>query len=259
MLMHCLVRLGLAACCIVAGLNLAPAEARRVALVIGNAEHRFLPVLKNPANDATAVAAALERLNFDKVSLKKDLGFDAFRAALRELSREAEGAEAAVLFFAGNGIEFDGRNYLIPVDARLERASDIDLEAIRLETVLEQVADAKLGLVIIDACRNNPFAGRITRDTRGVPRGVGRGPGKFEPHRGLFVAYAALPGTVATDGIGRHSPFTEALLRHLPTPGLELRQLFRLVRSEVLAATRGHQLPETWDTFDGEFVFKAAQ
>lgn len=256
--MHYAIRLGLLICCAVAGLNMAPAEARRVALVIGNAEHKFLSVLQNPVTDATAVAEALEKLNFDKVMLRTDLGFEGFRAALRDLSREAKGADAAVVFFAGNGIEVDGRNYLIPVDARLERATDVDLEAIRLETVFEQVADAKLGLIILDACRNNPFVGRDSGTNR--DRGVGnKGLARIEPHRGLFAVYAALPGTAATDGIGLHSPFTEALLKHLPTPGLELRHLFIRVRAEVVAATAMHRRPETWDRFDGELYFKAAR
>jgi uncharacterized caspase-like protein len=256
--MHYVVRLVLLVCCAVAGLNFSPAEARRVALVIGNAEHKFLPVLKNPVNDATEVAATLENLNFDKVILKKDLGVEGFRAALRELSRDAKDAEAAVVFFAGNGIQVDGRNYLIPVDARLASVGEVEQEAVALQAVIEHVAEAKLGLIILDACRDNPFGGQ----TRGVHRGLGpRGLAQIDhPERGnLVLVYAALPGTVALDGIGRHSPFTEALLRHLPTPALELRQLLMRVRAEVVAATGGQQTPEVWDRAVREFFFAPAQ
>jgi len=260
---RCVIRLALLICFAVAGLNMTPAEARRVALVIGNAEHQFLPVLKNPVNDATAMAEALEKLNFDKVILKKDLGIEGFRTALRELSREAQGAEVGMIFFAGNGIQVDGRNYLIPVDAKLEKRSDVDLDAIRLETVIEQLADAKLGLVILDACRDDPFvSGRYVRgQNRGLHRGGSKGKGlaRIEPRHNLFLVYAAQPGAVALDGVGHHSPFTEALLKHLPTPGLELRHLFIRVRSEVLAATGGQQGPHVDDSFLAEFYFKAAQ
>jgi uncharacterized caspase-like protein len=188
---------------------------------------------------------------------RKDLGLDGFRAALRDLSREAAGAEAGVVYFAGNGIEVGGRNYLIPVDAMLARASDIELEAISLDTVLAQIADAKLGLVILDACRDNPFA--MSASKRGVHRGVRKGLARIEPLGNLFVVYAAAAGTVAEDGTGRHSPFALAILKHLPTPGLELRHLFVRVRGDVMAATGGRQVVEYWDRFNGEFYFKPAR
>jgi uncharacterized caspase-like protein len=240
----------------VAGLNLTPAQARRVALAIGNAEHKFVPVLKNPVNDATDMAEALAKLGFDKVILKKDLGFEAFRTTLREFSLEAKGAEAAVVFFAGNGIEVEGRNYLVPVDARLQAASHLDLEAIALDTVLAQVAGAKTAIVMLDACRDNPFL-LVPGQTRGPHRGVGgRGLRPVEPRHGTFIVYSAQPGHTAADGIGRNSPFTEALLKHLSTPGLELRHLFVRVRSELLAATGGGQNLHVNDALDAMFYFK---
>jgi uncharacterized caspase-like protein len=150
-----------------------PAEARRVALVIGNTDYKVGP-LANPGNDAAAVAEALERdLKFDTVILKRNLGADAFRAALRELARQALGAEFGVVFFAGHGIEVDGRNFLIPTDATLAAARDIDLEAIALDTVLSQLdGTTKLKLVILDACRNNPFA--LAGSKRSARRGLAR-------------------------------------------------------------------------------------
>lgn len=256
--MRRLVRLAILICCCVAvGLNAYPAEAKRVALVIGNANHLHAPKLKNPVNDATDVAEALTKLDFE-VTLRKDAGFGDMLAALRDLARAAEDAEAAVVFFAGNGVEVGGRNYLIPVDAKLAKVSDLDLEAIALDTVLNQLAHAKLGLVILDACRDNPFA--LSGSMRGLHRGVPKGLARIDPGgRGLFVVYAARDGTIALDGDGRNSPFTQALLKHLPTAGLELRHLIVRVRADVMAATGGVQVPSYYDSFNGEFVFKAAK
>src|SRR5262249_37754084 len=160
------------------------------------------------------------KLDFDKVILRKDLGAEAFRAALREFSREATGAEAAVVFYAGNGFQVDNRNYLVPVDARLQAAGDLDLETIALDTVLAQVADAKVAVVILDACRDSASLG-APGQTRGVHRGVGerRGLVRVEPrHGGMYIVYSTQPGEVAADGAGRNSPFTQALLKHLSTP-----------------------------------------
>jgi uncharacterized caspase-like protein len=255
--MRLAIRLTVLICCLVIGLGACPAEAKRVALVIGNASHLHSPKLKNPVNDATDVAEALTKLDFE-VILKKDASFGDMGTALRDLSRAATGAEAAVVFFAGNGIEVGGRNFLIPVDAKLAKASDVDLEAISLDTVLAQLGEARLGLVILDACRDNPFP--LSGATRGVHRGLPKGLASVEPDgRGLFIIYAAKAGAVAQDGAGRNSPFTEALLKHLPTPGLELRHLIVRVRADVIAATRGVQVPSYYDSFNGEFYFKAAR
>jgi peptide/nickel transport system substrate-binding protein len=226
------------------------AEARRVALVIGNAEYKIGP-LANPLNDAAAVAEALERaLKFDRVILKRNLGFNDFRAALAELSREAVGADLGAVYFAGHGIEVNGRNFLIPVDATLARASSIDLEAIPLDAVLGQLDGVrKLKLVILDACRNNPF--RLA----GAKRSVSRGLVRVEPEGHTLIAYAAKDGTTADDGQGRHSPFTEALLKRIATPGLEIRRLFGYVSDDVLAATNRTQEPYLYGRLGGEEIF----
>jgi uncharacterized caspase-like protein len=216
-----------------------PAEARRVALVIGNAAYKVGP-LANPVNDAVAVAAVLGRLGFDKVILKKNLGVDGFRAALAEIARESVAAELGLVYFAGHGTEVAGRNFLIPVDARLGRISALDLEAIPLDTVLAQLDGVKkLKLVILDACRNNVFA------LSGAKRSVGRGLARIEPEDNTLVVYAAKDGTTADDGVGRrHSPFTEALLNHIATPGLEINLLFRRVRDDVIQATSHEAQPQ---------------
>jgi tetratricopeptide (TPR) repeat protein len=224
---------------------------RRVALVIGNARYKVEP-LRNPGNDAAAVAEALEKvLKFDKVIARQDLSLEGFRTALREFSREVAGADLGVVYFAGHGTESGGRNYLIPVDAALAKASDLELEAVALDAVLAQLNGVrKLKLVILDACRNNifPLAGATRKMSRGLSR--------IEPDENTLVIYAAKDGTTADDGVGRmHSPFTAALLKHIGTPSLELRFLFGKVRDDVLIATGRAQQPYVYGTLGGEPVF----
>jgi hypothetical protein len=227
-------------CAALADGRFTPAEAKRVALVIGNAEYKIGP-LRNPVNDAAAVAVALEKqLRFDKVILKRNLGFSAFRAALIEMARESADADLGLVYFAGHGTEVGGRNFLIPVDATLATGSALDVEAIPLDTVLGQLGKVrKLKLVILDACRNNPFP------LAGGKRSVSRGLARIEPEDNTLVAYAARDGTTADDGVGRrHSPFTESLLKHIATPGLEVQLLFRRIRDDVIKATRHAGQPQ---------------
>jgi uncharacterized caspase-like protein len=242
----------MASACWAATIALAsPADAKRVALVIGNADYRIGP-LSNPGNDAAAVATALQKqLKFDTVVLQRNLGADAFRAALRDMARASRGADVGVIFFAGHGLEVGGRNFLIPVDANLAAARDVELEAIALDTVLAQLDGVtRLRLVILDACRNNPFA------LAGATRSVRRGFAAVEPEGNTLVAYAAKDGTTADDGEGQpNSPFTEALLKHMVRPGLEIRQLFGYVRDEVIAATGRQQQPFLYGSLGGQGVF----
>ena len=228
-----------------------PPLGRRVALVIGNAGYKINP-LQNPANDAKAVAEALEkRLKFDKVILKLDLAADGFRSALREFSREVTGADLGLVYYAGHGTEVGGKNFLIPVDATLGKAGDLGLEAIPLDMVLDQLTGVTtLKLVILDACRNNFFP------LSGAQRGGGRGLYRVEPDRNTLVVFAAKDGTTADDGVGRrHSPFTQALLKHIATPGLELRYLLGEVRDDVLAATAHIQEPHIYGTLGRTKIF----
>jgi hypothetical protein len=247
--MPLVIRLTTAVFCVLAALL--PAEARRVALVIGNADYKIGP-LTNPVSDAEAVAEAFEKdLGFDKVILRKNLSFNGFRAALAEIGQEAAGAEVAAVFFAGHGTEHAGKNYLLPVDAKLAKASDLSLQAIQLDTVLEQLAGAtRLKLVILDACRNNLFP------MAGAKRGVSRGLSRIEPEDNTLVIYAAKDGTTADDGKGQpHSPFTAALLKHIATPGLEVSFVFRRVRDDVVAATKALQMPHTYGTLGGAELY----
>ena len=247
--MPCVIRLLPTVCCVlIAFIFAAPGEARRVALVIGNSTYKVGP-LANPANDAAAVAKALEtQLKFDKVILKQNLGFIDFRDVLSQFSGEAHGADMAVVYFAGHGIEASGVNYLIPVDAMLRRASDLNLQAIALQTVLEQLERVRtFRFVILDACRDNPFP------LPGAKRTVTRGLKYIEPDGNTLVLYAAKHGTTAEDGVGRrHSPFTEALLKHIATPKLDVRILVGRVRDEVMAATAAAQEPHHYGTLSGK-------
>src|SRR5262245_39442477 len=234
-------------CCTLASLATASAE-KRVALVIGNADYK-IGRLANPVNDADAVAAAFKsQLKFDQVILRKDLKRDGFVEAVREMARASAGADLGVVFFAGHGIEIAGRNYLVPIDAALATPADIEFEAIALDTVLRQLDGiTKLRLVILDACRSNPFPAAKRSSTRGL--------GRVEPDGGTLIAYAAKDGTTADDGsAGLHSPFTSALLKRIITPALDVRLVFGYVSEDVKAATNLAQVPFLYGQLGGEQV-----
>ncbi|MGH6814608.1 MAG: caspase family protein, partial [Hyphomicrobiaceae bacterium] len=192
------------------GMLSAPAFAdKRVALAIGNSAYRHVARLPNPINDAIAIGAALQRLGFDTVTVRHDLGYDALRQELVAFETHATGADIALVYFAGHGIEVDGQNYLIPADARLTRAIAVEGEAIALSLVTRMIAGArKLRLVILDACRNNPFRARLTAETGTQKRSIGRGLSRVEAGENELVVFAAAAGAEADDGPGRHSPFT---------------------------------------------------
>ena len=230
---------------------------RRVALVIGFANYRTVPKLANPLNDARAVAAALRAASFTEVIEQYDLGVLEMQRAVSAFEDKATDADWAVIYYAGHGIEVDGRNYLIPVDAQLKRASDVEDEALALDRVMARVAVArKLQLVILDACRENPFASRMVR-AGGTTRSVGmRGLAAIEPtYPNLIVAYAARDGQVALDGQGANSPYAKALAKYLAEPGLELGIFFRRVRADVLTETSGKQRPFEYGSLTDENLY----
>ena len=243
------------------GAAAAPAKApgpmgRRVALVIGNSAYKAVDALRNPKNDADAVAGELARLGFEVIE-KHDLGVAAMRKALGEFEDKAAGAEWAFVYYAGHGMELNGRNWLIPVDAELVRATDTPDEAIPLERVLDRLtAASKLRIVILDACRNNPFLTRMVM-SRVATRAVARGLTAVEPAHGEVVFYAARDGSVASDGTGGNSPFATALVKHMDEDGVELGRFFRRVTSTVLAATGNQQEPFVYGRIpDEDFYFK---
>src|SRR6185436_19615776 len=211
---------------------------KRVALVIGNSSYRNVAKLSNPANDAAAVAAMFKSAGFDSVDSKLDLSASEMRKTLREFGGRARDADVAVIYYAGHGIELDGTNYLIPVDATLETDTDILDETFPLDRVLFTVEPARqLRLVILDACRDNPFAKTMKR-TIGS-RAIGRGLAKVDVvNSDTLIAFAAKAGSTASDGDTRNSPFTQALVKHLTAPGLDLRLALGQVRDDVLKATQ---------------------
>ncbi len=237
-----------------------PAQAeRRVALVIGNSQYQSVPKLPNPGNDARAVAASLKALGFDQVTTRLDLTYDQFIATLREFAREAEKADWAVVYYSGHGIEVGGVNYMIPIDAKLRTDRDVELETVDINKVLASVdAASKLRILILDACRDNPFANQIKR-TVGT-RSVGRGLSRVEPGAGTLVVYAAKHGETALDGDTANSPFAASLLARIQTPNLEVRRLFDVVRDDVMESTRGQQQPFAYGSLSGreDYYFRMA-
>lgn len=226
----------------------APAAEKRIALVIGMNSYKNAPELINPRNDARAIAEAFRALDFT-VEEQYDLDVRGFGGALRSFGIRAAQADVAVLYYAGHGIQVGGINYLIPSDAVLERERDLVYEAVPLNLPLGELSQArKLGILILDACRNNPFVDRLTRT----------GTSKTQAHPGFgrvddtpsdtLVALATRADQLAEDGTGEHSPYTAALLQHLATPGLELGLFFRNVRDSVKQATDGRQEPFTYGT-----------
>ena len=219
--------------------------------MIGNAQYENVGPLDNPVNDATDLAAALGRIGFD-VTLATDLDIEGMRTALRAFRGKATGADMAIVYFAGHGVEIERQNYLIPVDARLETDGDVLYDTIPLDLISEAVSGAKtLRMVLLDACRNNPFLGTI----KSTGRSIGRGLSPFEPSGGTLVAYAAKGGTVALDGNGRNSPFMAGLLAHIEEPGLDVSLMFRKVRDSVLAETNQQQEPFTYGSLPGNEIY----
>jgi hypothetical protein len=231
---------------------------RRVALVIGNGNYAHVPALPNAINDARALGSALEVAGFQSVTVKLDLTREQTIAALRDFAQQADGADWAVVYYSGHGIEHRGVNYMIPVDASLLADRDIDLEAIEVNKAMAVTESArKMRLVILDACRNNPFLEQMKRAvaTRSITRGLAR----IEPDAGTLIIYSAKHGELALDGDSANSPFATALLKRMRTPHLEIRRLFDLVRDDVMAATNRRQQPYSYGSLSGSEDFYFSQ
>jgi formylglycine-generating enzyme required for sulfatase activity len=228
---------------------------RRVALVIGNGAYTKVGKLPNPPNDSRAVEAMFKAAGFDTVVRADNLNAAQMRRALRDFSDQVWGADIAIVFFAGHGIELNGANYLLPVDAVLERDIDVADEAIALDRIHQLLEPAKrLRLVILDACRDNPFV-RSMRRTLAANRSIGRGLAAVEiVSTDTLIAYAAKAGSTAADGDGTNSPYTTAMLKHLTTPGLDVRLALGRVRDEVLRNTGRRQEPFVYGSLGGAEV-----
>lgn len=225
---------------------------KRVALVIGISNYQQVPRLANPARDAEAMTSLFRNAGFDVIGSHRDLGISGLRRAIRDFSEVARDADIAVVYYAGHGIEVDGANYLIAADAKLQSDFDIEDETISLDRVLKALDPARrLKLVILDACRDNPFARTMKRTI--ASRSIGRGLAKIEPAMSdTLIAFAAKAGAVASDGDGQNSPFAVALVKHLAEPGLDLRLAFGRVRDDVLKSTGNRQEPFVYGSLGGE-------
>lgn len=229
---------------------------RRIALVIGNGGYTAVTPLPNPGRDARAVAKSLRTIGFDVVE-GIDLDRAGMQARLTDFMREATGARMALLFYAGHGMQIDGRNYLAPVDVT---AASLAASTLDLDTILAGLDDQiRTNVVILDACRDDPFAGRTAEGETG--RGLTLAPGLAPPGAlggaatlgaGTLIAFATAPGQVALDGEGDNSPFSAALVRHIGTPGLDLQQMLTRVRAEVVAVTKRRQVPWSNSSLLGE-------
>jgi tripartite-type tricarboxylate transporter receptor subunit TctC/uncharacterized caspase-like protein len=220
---------------------------RRVALVIGNAAYADAP-LKNPVNDATDVSAKLKQLGFEVVTAT-NRNRSQMTTAVREFGRRAAGADAALFYFAGHGIAVRGKNFLLPVGQSFTDEAEVETEAVEVNSVLARIeeAGAKVSVLILDACRNNP----LPPSSRSAARGLAR----MEAPSGALVAFAAQPGAVAKDGTGRNGTFTKHLLAHIGTPGLPVEQVFKRVRAAVEQETGRSQSPREESSLTTDFYF----
>lgn len=214
----------------------------RVALVIGNGAYQEATSLANPVNDAADVAARLRGLGFTVIE-GRDLEKRALERRIGEFADALAGADAGLFYYAGHGVQVDGRNYILPVDARLDGAVKLQLESVPIDQVLDIMEQqTKTSLVFLDACRNNPFARAGTKGSDRAARALS-GLAPFDAARGSFIAFSTAPGAVALDGSGRNSPFAAALIAHIDRPGQSINDLMIAVRRDVVAATGGQQRP----------------
>jgi len=219
----------------------------RIALVIGNGAYKAAP-LKNPVNDARDMAASLKRLGFD-VTLLTDAGQQQMDAAVREFGLKLRQGGAGLFYYAGHGLQVAGENYLVPVNANIQTESDVRYTCLPAGMVLGKMEDARndLNIIILDACRNNPFA----RSFRSTEQGLA----KMDAPTGSLISYATAPGSVASDGQGKNGLFTQHLLRNMATPGLPITEVFMRVRQSVVAETKRKQVPWEASSLIGQFYF----
>ena len=223
---------------------------QRVALVIGNGAYRYAVPLHNTANDARDMADAVKRIGFDLVDGKAlvDLDRSGLEQAIRRFGKSIRGGAVGLFYYSGHGMQMDGKNYLIPISANVESRTDIKYELVEIDVVLDERSNAnsQLNIVILDACRINPFGGKGLRSLSG-------GLAQLSAPHGTFIAYSTAPGRTAVDGNGRNSPYTEALARMIVQPGVRIEDVFIKVRQEVMKSTGGEQEPWEQGSLHGAF------
>jgi len=231
-------------------MNLSAAAEKRVALVIGNSAYPGVAALRNPANDASDIAAKLRKLNFS-VTLKTNVGQKEMLRALTDFGENVRQGNEIVFFYAGHGMQVRGKNYLIPIDAEIRSEGSVSSEAVDVDQLLDKLALARLSIVILDACRNNPFERRF--------RGSGQGLAQINAPTGTLIAYATAPGKVASDGEGRNGLYTAELLAAMDFPGIRIEDVFKRVRANVVRKSNEAQIPWESSSLTGDFFFKAPQ
>ncbi|MCW5732230.1 MAG: caspase family protein [Alphaproteobacteria bacterium] len=230
----------------------AEASGRRVALVVGNSSYQAAGTLKNPVNDARAMARALRERGFE-VILRENTGKVAFERAVQEFGEKLDSCATALFFFAGHGFQVNGRNYLVPVDANITTEQSVRLQAVDADVVIDQMIAARsaVNMVILDACRNNPFERRF--------RSTGGGLAQINAPQGTLIAYATAPGRVAADGDGANGLYTEELLRAMAEPGLKVEDVFKQARIRVARRSNDQQIPWEASSLVGDFYFTPGQ
>ncbi|MBR0749997.1 caspase family protein [Bradyrhizobium japonicum] len=236
-----------------------PAE-RRVALVVGNASYRYMPSLTNPRNDAADIASAMKVLGFETI-LATDLDRAGMNNAMERFSRLVPGASIAMVYYSGHGMQFEGKNYLLPVDASLESVDDVNrYRLMPLDEVVDLLKSGSgMKLIVLDACRNNPIERDFKNKVASLPganrdAASTRGFARIDARIGLIITYATAPDSVASDGDGRNSPFTLAFLKNVATPDLDVRQMLNQVQTDVYTASKAKQLPEISSLYVGPAI-----
>lgn len=231
-------------------LGIAKSGERRVALVIGNAAYPGAGALRNPANDASDFAAKLKRLGFD-VTVHTDMRYRDMLRSLTDFGDKVQAGSEALFFYAGHGMQVRGKNYLIPIDAEIRNESSVSSEAVDVDQLLDKLSPARLSLVILDACRNNPFERRF--------RGNGQGLAQINAPTGTLIAYATAPGKVAADGDGRNGLYTAELLTAMDVPGMKIEDVFKRIRGNVVKKSNDAQTPWESSSLTGDFYFRPSE
>ena len=234
------------------------AQARRIALVIGNGAYKETAALTNTRNDATDVSAALKRLQFEVLE-GLDLDKRAMERLIRQFDQKLSGADIALFFYAGHGIQVAGQNHLVPVDARLAAEGDIDFESLPLDLILRRMErEAKTSVVLLDACRDNPLARNLARTMGTRSANIGQGLAEVKTGIGTLISFSTQPGNVALDGQGRNSPYATALLKQIEAPDRDVLSMLAAVRGEVVRSTGGKQVPWEHTSLLGPLVLTAS-
>jgi Caspase domain len=231
------------------------AQEKRVALVIGNSEYQHTPQLTNPANDASDIAEELTKVGFSVID-RRDLDKAGMDRTLRDFAEALSGAKVGLFFYAGHGIQVGGQNYLVPVDAKLSTPAAVDFEMVRLDLVQRTMEHTTTtNIIVMDACRDNPLARNLARALGTRSTQIGRGLSAQESGEGTMISFSTQPGNVALDGDGRNSPFAEALIKHMSTPGEDISTILINVRNDVMQATGRRQVPWEHSAMTARFFF----